>query len=92
MLNKQLFGAISFEKIWILKLSKNVGENKKITPPNWSAHFVDKDQREISRATKEFEDPTRLISNLQLGQYEMPFENYLIMEGENIIEVEYCMS
>jgi hypothetical protein len=32
-----------------------------------------------------------LISKLQLGQEEMPFENYLIMKVEDIIEVESYM-
>ena len=29
---------------------------------------------------------------MKIGQDEMPFEDYLIMEGEDIIEVDYCMS
>ena len=33
-----------------------------------------------------------LKSKLQLGQDEMPFEDYLMMEGEDIIEAKYCMS
>ena len=33
-----------------------------------------------------------LISKLKIGQDEMPLEDYLITEGEVIIEDEYCMS
>jgi hypothetical protein len=33
-----------------------------------------------------------LISKLQLGWDEMPFEEYVVMEGDDIIEAEYCMS
>ena len=33
-----------------------------------------------------------LISKLQFGSDEMPFEEYVVMEGEDIIEAEYCMS
>ena len=32
-----------------------------------------------------------LISKLQLGQDELPFEDYLMMKGEDIIEAKYCM-
>ena len=45
----------------------------------------------MRRPTKEYVDLAPLISKLQFGQGEMPFEDYLIMEGEDIIEVEYCM-
>jgi hypothetical protein len=45
-----------------------------------------------SRLIKESEDMSLLISKLQLGSYEMPFEEYVVMEGEDIIEVGYCMS
>jgi hypothetical protein len=41
--------------------------------------------------TKESKDLALLISKLQLGHGEMPFEDYLIMEDEDNIEVEYCM-
>lgn len=42
--------------------------------------------------TKESKDLSLLISKLSFGEYEMPFEDYLILEGEDIIEVGYCMS
>ena len=33
-----------------------------------------------------------LISKVELGQDDMTFEDYLIMEGGDVIEVKYCMS
>ena len=59
-------------------------------PHDWNANFANEDQREKSRVTKESKDLAH-ISKLQFGQDEMPFENHLIMKGEGIIEVEYCM-
>ena len=44
-----------------------------------------------SRLTEESKDLALFISKLQLGQYEMPFEDYFIMESKDIINVEYCM-
>ena len=44
-----------------------------------------------SRLTKDSKDLALLISKLQLGQDEMPFEDNLIMRDEDIIEVEYYM-
>ena len=44
------------------------------------------------RLTKEYDNLAPLISKRQLGQDEMAFEDYMIMEGEFILEVEYCMS
>ena len=61
-------------------------------PPDWSADFANDDQREKSRLIKESKDLALLISKLQLGSDEMSFEEYVVMEGEDIIEVEYCMS
>jgi hypothetical protein len=61
-------------------------------PLDWSADFANEDQREKSRLFKESEDLALLISKLQLGSDEMPFEEYVVMEGEDIIEAEYCMS
>ena len=43
-----------------------------------------------SRLIEEIEYGTPHIK-IKLGQDEMPFEDYLKMEGEGIIEVEYCM-
>ena len=43
-----------------------------------------------SRLTEEIEYDTPHIK-IKLTQDEMPFEDYLIMEGECIIEVDYCM-
>ena len=36
-------------------------------------------------------DLALLISQLELGQDEMPFEDYLIMEDEDIMGAQYCM-
>jgi hypothetical protein len=44
-----------------------------------------------STLTKESKDLVLLASKLQLGQYKMPREGYPMMEGEDIIAVEYCM-
>ena len=71
---------------------RNCWRKSGILPPYWSAGFANEDQREKSRLIKEFEDIALLISKLQLGSYEMPFEEYVVMEGEDIIEAEYCMS
>jgi hypothetical protein len=60
-------------------------------PLDWSATFANEEQREKSRPIKESEDMALLISKLQLGSYEMPFKKYVVMEGEDIIEAEYCM-
>ena len=59
---------------------------------NWSAYFADEDQRGKVRLTKKCKDLALLISKLQLGQDEMSFKDYMIMKGEDIIEVEFCMS
>ena len=48
-------------------------------------------KKEKLRLTNESEDLALLISKVQLGSYEMPFEEYVVMEGEDIIHVEYCM-
>ena len=42
-----------------------------------------------SRPTKKSED---LASKLQLGQDKIPFEDYTVMEGEDVFEVEYYIS
>ena len=41
--------------------------------------------------TKEFECLTLLISKLQVEQDEVPFEDYIKVEDEHNIEVEYHM-
>ena len=61
-------------------------------PPNWSANFANEEQLEKSKLTKEFENLALHISKLKLEQNEMQFEDYLIEEGELIIEAEYNMS
>jgi hypothetical protein len=61
-------------------------------PLDWSADFANEDQRGKSRLIKESKDLVLLISKLHLGSDEMPFEAYVVMEGEGIIEAEYCMS
>ena len=73
------------------QIIRNSWKKSEILPPDWSADFANEDQREKSRLTKESEDLTLLISKLQLGSNEMPFEEYVVMEGEDIIEAEYCM-
>jgi hypothetical protein len=60
-------------------------------PLDWSADFAIEDQRGKSRLIKESEDLTLLISKLHLGSDEMPFEEYVVVESEDIIEAEYCM-
>ena len=61
-------------------------------PPDWSTNFANEDQQEKSRLIKEYQDLALLISKVQLGQDEMPFEDYLTMKGEDIIGAKYCMS
>ena len=71
---------------------QNCWRKSRILPHDWNANFVNEDQREKSRLIKEFENLALLISKLQLGSDEMPFEEDVVMEGEDIIEAEYCMS
>ena len=59
--------------------------------PDWSVDFANEDQREKPRLIEEFEDLALLILKLQFGQDDMPFEDYMIMKGKDIIEVEYGM-
>ena len=70
---------------------QNYWRKSGIMLPNWSAYFASEDQWAKSRLTKEYEDLALLRSKLQLGQDEMPFVDFLIMEGEDIIQVEYCI-
>ena len=94
MLNKQFFGVTSLVKFrsWQIRIIWKCWWKYKILPHDWSANFAYEDQWEKSRVTKESKNLALLISNLQLGQDEMPLEGYLIMKGEDIIVVEYCMS
>ena len=71
---------------------QNFRKISRILPPNWSADIANEDHREKSRLTKESQRFDTPHIKLQLGQDEIPFEDYLIMKGEDIIEVEYCMS
>ena len=48
-------------------------------PPNWIANFVIEDKQVKSRRIEEYKD-FAFVSKLQLGQYEMPFEDRLIMK------------
>ena len=48
------------------------------------------DQQEESM-TKEVEDLALFISKLQFGQDEILYKDYMIMEGEDNVEVEYHM-
>lgn len=57
-----------------------------------SAKYANKSIRETPRLTKEFKDLAFLVLKLYLGQDDMPIEDYVIMEGANIIEVEYWMT
>lgn len=41
---------------------------------------------------KEFKDLVLLVSKWLFGQYEMSFEDNMIMKDEDIIEVEHCTS
>ena len=82
-------------KVWTdmdPQIIRNCWRKPEILPPDWSADFANEDQREKSRLIKESEDMALLISKLQLGSDEMPFEENVVMEGEDVIEAEYCMS
>ena len=57
-----------------------------------SAIFFNEDQWENSTLTKEFENLALLISKLQLGQNETLFEALMVMNSEDIIEVDFCIS
>jgi hypothetical protein len=51
-------------------------------PTTWNVDFALVDEREKNRMQKKSDEPGALISNLQLGDDEMPIETYIQMEGE----------
>jgi hypothetical protein len=59
------------------RIIRNCWRKSGILPPEWSANFANEDQKEKSRLIKESEDLALLISKLQLGSDEMPFEEYV---------------
>ena len=61
-------------------------------PPWLGVNFANEVERGKPRLTKESEDLVFMLSKLQLEQAEMPFEDYMIMEGEDISEIEFCIS
>jgi len=56
---------------------------------DWSANFANEDHGEKPRSIEESEDLAP--SKLQFGQDDILFEDYMIMEGKDIIKVEYGM-
>ena len=76
---KQLPRAIRFGHIWILKLSKIVGENHEFCHLIGVHTLLMRTSKKNRRPTNESEDLAFLVSKLQLGQNEMPSEDCLIM-------------
>ena len=51
-------------------------------PFDWNTNFANEDSQEKSRLNEE-SIALALVSRLQLGQDEVSFQDYLIMEGED---------
>ena len=60
----------------------------RILPLTWSVDFALDDERERSRMLKDLEELVILIGKLQLSSEEMSLEEYIQMDGEDLIEEE----
>ena len=59
---------------------------------DWSANFAMHGEHEKSRMKEAANELVSLISSLNLGSKEPPFEEYVQLVGEKIVDAEYNMA
>ena len=64
----------------------------KILTTNWNVDFAIHDEPEKSRMKEATNESASLVSSLNLGNEEMPIEEYVQLAWEEIIYAEYIMA